>query len=1044
VRIPLAVSLESRDGSVAKDAKTKNAIIEVVGESTRLRKRPGLVDLGLIRSGTAQLLTHWSGKFRAVIGDFIVSNLAGATHPTTWNSADKDSHVTLSNGDLTASHANLSASCSVVRSTASINSGAWYFEVTIDTLNGSLKAAYIGVANATASLDPNPSTPGSDANAIYVVALGAGSDAYVRHNNSNTTLTGITLSTTAVVGVLVDKDAGTIKFYKNGTLIHSGSLGVTGTLYAATAANTDDTWSGTASFSATPPGATSTDLNPTTDGLPFSAQDSGSNAPESVLMIKNEQQAWVFDTSENLTQITDLDYPGQYTVTLTGLTRSGTTATATTAFDTNFQVGSTVTIAGANQSDYNGAKTVTSVTPSTTRVIPTESKEIALTITRSSTTATATSISEPHGLTNGQQVTIFGADQPEYNGVKTITFLTPTTFSFSVTVTTGPTTPATGSPAITEFVSVNITNTGTAGVTTFHATYTATEFTQLVNAETFEYQGAGTAGGNLPGGTYTVANASASGFDFTYAGGVANTFALGASLRRITPPTISSVTRSNTGLVTVTTSAAHGYRTGKRLTISGATQTEYNVTATITVTSSTTFTYQLAVFFGEVPATPATGAIRFTRVTPESTTIVGASFTFTVANSPTTPATGTITASGGRTTVPGIAYLDGYFTVMDEQGVIYNSAEDDPQNWQPLEYLPALNETGAGVAITKHLNYIVAFKEWSTEFFWNAANEPPGSPLGPVDNAHKLVGCAQGWSVADVCGTLAWIGQDKRAKGRSIYIMVGTEPVKVSTPDIDRILDTDDLSEVHAYGFKVGGHRLYVLTLEDSGITLVFDLDSKAWGEWSSYTVGNAVSVSSITRSGTTATVTFSAAHGLSDGDPVLIAGANQADYNGIHQAFYVSSTVITIEVENSPTTPATGTITGKPYTESYFKFPKYATGEGVDAVLHESDGHLYEISPSVYLDAAAPVNVFARTARIDGGSTQRKTMPSIGVIGDSVDSFCVVRWTDDDSATFSSYRKVVLDDEEPEIRRCGSFKRRSIELRHLANTALQLEALEL
>lgn len=74
----------------------------------------------------------------------------------------------------------------------------------------------------------------------------------------------------------------------------------------------------------------------------------------------------------------------------------------------------------------------------------------------------------------------------------------------------------------------------------------------------------------------------------------------------------------------------------------------------------------------------------------------------------------------------------------------------------------------------------------------------------------------------------------------------------------------------------------------------------------------NSVSVSSLTRSGSTATATCAAPHGLSTGDVVLVAGAGQADYNVEAVVTVVSGTVFTYDVANSPTSPATGTITAK------------------------------------------------------------------------------------------------------------------------------------
>lgn len=71
-----------------------------------------------------------------------------------------------------------------------------------------------------------------------------------------------------------------------------------------------------------------------------------------------------------------------------------------------------------------------------------------------------------------------------------------------------------------------------------------------------------------------------------------------------TLPAISSITRSSS-TATVTTATAHGLTTGDYVTISGAAQAEYNVTAKVTVTSTLIFTYTVS----GTPVTPATGTL---------------------------------------------------------------------------------------------------------------------------------------------------------------------------------------------------------------------------------------------------------------------------------------------------------------------------------------------------------------------------------------------------------------------------------------------------
>lgn len=1027
MRLPLAVDLESRDGGLTKGALCRNALVEVQGEKLKMRKRPGTSDYATIRTGVAQLLTYWRGQTITVIDDYVDGGNGGAAPTsTTLNPSDKGTQVTLSGGNLGFSVAAV-PNGGFARSIASISSGWWYFEVA----PGSNNQTMIGVANASANVNDNPSNAG-----LHTLVY-QGNGAMYR-NNVNVG-NGASYTTGDTVGVLIDASTRVVKFYKNGTLqaTFTSANVPAGALYALCGAGSSG-GGGTADFDE----QFSQNLNPATADLPMSSQDNGMNAPTPYLMIKNSQQAWTMDINGGVTSISDVDYPSSYTVTLTSLTRSGTTATATTAADTNFHVGDSITVAGANESDYNGTKIVTSVTPSAGALgVPLSVQSI----TRSGSTATATTV-EPHALTNGQTVLIEGAAQSEYNGNKTITWLSATTFSFSVTVT-GVTSPATGTAAVAVMGSGLLAPFGTGVVTVSGGTATVTSAAPHGLAT-----GASVAVSYYVGGVYqyaayqsiTVTNTTT----FTLAVSTSDATAVSCSFWVNFTASVSSVATSDGITATVTCSGDHGFATGTTptLQINGLLPPYYNFAGSVLITSATAFTYLMNGSAGypvpaTSPVTPATGTIT---ATPRTQTSVGASFTFEVANSPTTPATGTITATGGKNTVPGIVYFEGYFLVMDVNGVVYNSAEDDPQTWNALEYLIAQTETGEGKAIARTVNYVVCFKEWSTEFLWYPPNDPPGSPFSQVPNSANLIGCAEGWSVAEVAGNLLWIGQGKKVKGRGVYMMSGTQPQKVSSPDVDRVIALDSLAEVYAYGIELDGHPCYVLTLGTTDVTLVYDLVSKVWGVWSSLTLGSSKSISSITLSGTTATVTFGVAHTLNDGDPVLIAGANQAAYNGIHQVSYVSTTVVTIEVAAGTVTPATGTITGTPYTESCFKLVKYANCGGLNLGLHESDGHLYKLDSTLFRDAGIPIRNHSRSKREDGGTVARKKLPRISLIADSVSDTCMVRWSDDDCQTFSAYRRITLSDVEPMTRQCGAFHRRTFEYLHIGNTAPNAEALEM
>ncbi len=93
--------------------------------------------------------------------------------------------------------------------------------------------------------------------------------------------------------------------------------------------------------------------------------------------------------------------------------------------------------------------------------------------------------------------------------------------------------------------------------------------------------------------------------------------------------------------------------------------------------------------------------------------------------------------------------------------------------------------------------------------------------------------------------------------------------------------------------------------------TLLSSSDSISYLTTTSGTITtNTTTISSLTRSGTTATANTSAYHNLATGMTVTIAGAAQTDYNGNYTITVVDADTFTYTVANSPTTPATGSIT--------------------------------------------------------------------------------------------------------------------------------------
>lgn len=99
-----------------------------------------------------------------------------------------------------------------------------------------------------------------------------------------------------------------------------------------------------------------------------------------------------------------------------------------------------------------------------------------------------------------------------------------------------------------------------------------------------------------------------------------------------------------------------------------------------------------------------------------------------------------------------------------------------------------------------------------------------------------------------------------------------------------------------------GGHFLVMV----NGIDTAMFYDGSNWCKVATTTT--AQTISSITSSGTTATVTTSSAHGLVTDNRVSISGATETPYNGTFRITVTGATTFTYTMASSTTSPATGT----------------------------------------------------------------------------------------------------------------------------------------
>lgn len=391
-------------------------------------------------------------------------------------------------------------------------------------------------------------------------------------------------------------------------------------------------------------------------------------------------------------------------------------------------------------------------------------------------------------------------------------------------------------------------------------------------------------------------------------------------------------------------------------------------------------------------------------------------------------------------TVRGIVYLDGTYYVMTPGGFIHGSEINDPFTWSALNVISVQSEPDLGVALFRQLNLIVAFGEYSTEFFYDAGN-PTGSPLLPYSSSFLEIGCAVAESVAQAENTTYFMGKAKQ-KGRGIYVLTGTTPQYLSNPFIDRILNDDDLVDVKSYFIRIAGHGFYILTLTTSQITLVYDVTTQMWSKWTQQSLRTTLNPTNMFWEDGVVTI-VKASHGLTSGDYITISSSNPSGYNGSYVVNVLDDTEATYALATDPGSYV-GSASIACYEDVFFDMASYTKAGDLDLVQDSTTGTVYSVDTGTYQDNLLPIKYQIRTSKLDGGNNKEKYFAKFELIGDKVDGTAYVRYTNDDYQTYSKYRPVDLSAQRSQLYRTGRGRRRAYDIINYDNLPIRLEGIEL
>lgn len=227
---------------------------------------------------------------------------------------------------------------------------------------------------------------------------------------------------------------------------------------------------------------------------------------------------------------------------------------------------------------------------------------------------------------------------------------------------------------------------------------------------------------------------------------------------------------------------------------------------TVSTASSTTLTNVFATSTGEV------GFCEFL-YDDGSVKIVGSDGTAT---------TGIVTIDSSNTVVtssdvdipthfPTPVYLDGYLFIAEVNTAnIWNSDLNSPLVFTADTYISTEMEADKILKIAKLNNYLIAFGKTSIEYFWDAANPAPDSPLQRNDTPVKINTYLAGLAVYG--NTLYYIGEDEGGQP-DVFMLKDFKIESIGSPTISRYLNTvtDTVSTWVGAIVSFQGHTFYII-----------------------------------------------------------------------------------------------------------------------------------------------------------------------------------------------------------------------------------------
>jgi len=160
---------------------------------------------------------------------------------------------------------------------------------------------------------------------------------------------------------------------------------------------------------------------------------------------------------------------------------------------------------------------------------------------------------------------------------------------------------------------------------------------------------------------------------------------------------------------------------------------------------------------------------------------------------------------------PNVVFLDGYlFLVEDDSSIIYNSVNNDPLSFTVDAIIAPEQEPDQVIRLAKINNYLIAFGTSSIEYYWDAANAAPDSPMQRNDTPIKINTYLAGF--AQHGNAIYYIGADANGQP-DVFVLKDFKLENIGTPSISRYLSsvTSTVASWKGAIVSIQGHVFYVI-----------------------------------------------------------------------------------------------------------------------------------------------------------------------------------------------------------------------------------------